>query len=368
MPINKKEGESKDDFISRCMSEEVGSGKEQGQAYAICISKWESFAGETQSVTDNTWSTEAPINVNLAKVSFDYDETLSTARGKELAKRAIDNGDEVYIISARQSKEGMLTVADELGIPHDRVFATGSNRAKVAKVKSLGIKNHYDNNSDVVKDLPRVGLQFKSVKKVLFNEDFDEDEVRKWKDLGFKISILSKRKIKRQDKKVWNKLKNVGLTEDALVFANVEDIHDRYDILFTDVDPITAKLNLTGSTEKGRIIAESPVKSLEDAIEKEIELRKSINMKFVTVNTYFTYREIPGIPALKGNSSRPFCKGILSMNKKWSFDEIMKLDNGMKGDIGQDPFTFRGGFYRNPENGQVTPWCRHEWWVQLEMI
>lgn len=38
--INPNKGESKDDFIGRCMSYVVGEGKDQDQAYAICESLW----------------------------------------------------------------------------------------------------------------------------------------------------------------------------------------------------------------------------------------------------------------------------------------------------------------------------------------
>ena len=78
MPIDKNPGESKDDFIGRCMSIEIKDGKPQDQAYAICISKWENMA--TASVTDNTWSTEAPINVNLESYSDYPDSVKSNAR------------------------------------------------------------------------------------------------------------------------------------------------------------------------------------------------------------------------------------------------------------------------------------------------
>lgn len=47
MPIPKpKKGESKDDFISRCMSDEdmkeYSADPKSNQRYAVCISKWES--------------------------------------------------------------------------------------------------------------------------------------------------------------------------------------------------------------------------------------------------------------------------------------------------------------------------------------
>jgi hypothetical protein len=91
------------------------------------------------------------------KVSFDYDDTLTTDKGKELAKRMIEEGKTVYIISARHFVANMLSTAKELGIPLRRVFATGSNQAKIKKVLSLNIGTHYDNNSDVVNQLKGIG-------------------------------------------------------------------------------------------------------------------------------------------------------------------------------------------------------------------
>jgi soluble P-type ATPase len=96
----------------------------------------------------------------VKKISFDFDETLNTAEGKELAKRLNETGAQLYIISARDNKDGMYEVADELNIPHFRIYALGSNEVKVFKVKDLGINTHYDNNPDVIKQLPGVGKLF----------------------------------------------------------------------------------------------------------------------------------------------------------------------------------------------------------------
>jgi len=139
--INPSKGEHKTEFLPRCISYVINEGKESEQAVAICNSLWdEHFAGQ--------------------KVSYDYDDTLSTDRGKELAKASIENGDVVYIISARQDKDSMLGTADELGIPHSRVYATGSNQAKIEKVKELGIDKHIDNNVDVINELGAIGSKF----------------------------------------------------------------------------------------------------------------------------------------------------------------------------------------------------------------
>jgi hypothetical protein len=139
--VNPNSGEKKDEFIPRCISYVLNEGKDTEQAVAICNSLW-----------DEHFATE--------KISIDYDDTLSTERGKELAKKLIANGATLYIISARDNKEGMLSVAESLGVHTSRIFATGSNEAKVQKIKDLGITKHYDNNADVVKALGTIGEKF----------------------------------------------------------------------------------------------------------------------------------------------------------------------------------------------------------------
>ena len=134
-------GESQDEFISRCIPVLRNEGKPEDQAAAVCYSYWdEKFAG--------------------LKVSFDYHETLNTEAGKELAKKALADGEDVYVISAGQSKEEFMPLITELGIDPSKVFATGSNKAKVEKIKELGIEKHYDNNQDVIDELGAVGVKF----------------------------------------------------------------------------------------------------------------------------------------------------------------------------------------------------------------
>jgi hypothetical protein len=50
MPVNIKKGETENEFIGRCISEEVGAGKEQDQAAAICYSYWRK--GNNMSATE----------------------------------------------------------------------------------------------------------------------------------------------------------------------------------------------------------------------------------------------------------------------------------------------------------------------------
>lgn len=140
MPIPQpNNSESEKDFIQRCMLNNVMVNEyEIEQRFAVCQDAFKTkLAGE--------------------KISFDFDGTLTTKKGFQKAKQLINEGAEVYIISARQNKDGMILKANELGIPVGKVYATGSNEAKISKVKELQIVAHYDNNIDVVKELGNIG-------------------------------------------------------------------------------------------------------------------------------------------------------------------------------------------------------------------
>lgn len=143
MPIPKPNPyERMNDFMQRCMSDDkMISEYETEQRAAVCRSAFEE-------------------KMALEKVSFDYDDTLSTIKGTQLAEEWISKGADVYIISARQEKDGMLSRAKSLGIDESKVYATGSNKAKVEKVKELGMTIHYDNNAEVIKELGQVGRLF----------------------------------------------------------------------------------------------------------------------------------------------------------------------------------------------------------------
>ena len=187
--VEPKSGERETDFIPRCIAYNVNEGKDQDQAAAICYSVWQNHSSQFNIEPNPCWEGYEPYGLkddgtpncipvknkkaafemypypgepmDYAKVSFDFDDTLSTGDGLRLAQKHKAAGDTLYIISARNTiSKGMLSRAKELGISSDRVFATGSNEAKVAKVKELAIDKHIDNNADVVNQLGSVGLKF----------------------------------------------------------------------------------------------------------------------------------------------------------------------------------------------------------------
>lgn len=143
MPIpNPNKGEHQSEFMQRCMSDDkMIQEYEVEQRAAICRSSWEE-------------------HLAASKISFDYDGVLSTKKGFNLAQSLIEQGADIYIISARDTKDEMLPRANRLQIPESKVYATGSNKAKVEKVKELNIDIHYDNNPDVIKELNKQGKLF----------------------------------------------------------------------------------------------------------------------------------------------------------------------------------------------------------------
>lgn len=89
----------------------------------------------------------------VEKVSLDYDGVLSTDKGKELLKRLLSQGIDVYVVSARREKMNVE------GIPESRVYAVGSNKRKIETIKRLGINTHYDDNPDVIEELKQSNVK-----------------------------------------------------------------------------------------------------------------------------------------------------------------------------------------------------------------
>lgn len=122
---------------------------------------------ETEEKADEVWKAilaSGAYSADSNKVSFDFDDTLETIRGKALAKRRIDEGKEVYIITRRQqsASEEVYKVASELGILKSRIYFT-NGAMKWETVKRLNIGTHYDNNQKEI-DLIRENTDANAIK------------------------------------------------------------------------------------------------------------------------------------------------------------------------------------------------------------
>jgi GH24 family phage-related lysozyme (muramidase) len=127
--------------------------------------------------------------------SFDYDDTLSTDSGLELAKSRSGNN---YVVSARPYvTKDMIARAAQAGIPEDRIFATGSDKAKIAKVKELGIGNHVDNKSSVIKKLGAKGELFEEGGEYMELE-LSPEEIEAYREGGYVIEDISVPSLNQQ--------------------------------------------------------------------------------------------------------------------------------------------------------------------------
>jgi hypothetical protein len=99
------------------------------------------------------------------KVSIDFDDTLSTDRGKEMAKKLIEQGYDLHIVTRRQqtASEEVYKVAEEIGIPRDKVHFT-NGKLKWELLKRLGIKIHIDNNPDEIKAIKENAPDIEAIK------------------------------------------------------------------------------------------------------------------------------------------------------------------------------------------------------------
>jgi len=100
----------------------------------------------------------------MPKISFDYDGVLTTENGKQLLKRKISEGFDVYIITARQRSLTVINFARENQIPSNRVFFT-EGKDKWETLQRLGITVHYDNNQEQIDKINK----FTNTKGILYN-------------------------------------------------------------------------------------------------------------------------------------------------------------------------------------------------------
>jgi len=125
------------------------------------ISGIDSISLVDEPAIEVNWIAFKKENMESQKVSIDFDDTLSTSRGKELAQKLIKEGVNLHIVTARQQSqsEQVYKVADELGIPHSKVHFT-EGKLKWETIKRLGIVKHIDNNpkeiAAIKENLPNV--------------------------------------------------------------------------------------------------------------------------------------------------------------------------------------------------------------------
>lgn len=150
------------------------------------VTKGRVDGGESLEILGYTQNdTRVPAHPSFSKESFDkisidYDDTLSTARGKDIARNLIKQGNDVIVITRRQESDlgPVYQAAKDLGIPRDKVYAT-NGKLKWETIKRLGVQKHIDNNPD---ELKAIKENLPDVKTEQF--DYDVTGLPVYKDPG----------------------------------------------------------------------------------------------------------------------------------------------------------------------------------------
>lgn len=105
------------------------------------------------------------------------------------------------------------------------------------------------------------------------------------------------------------------------------------------------------------------IKSLIDRVTGK-KKNEVVNENPTELITKYHYALKSDAPALKGNSSRPFCVKMMALDKEFTFEQldgarVAGLSNGF--DEIDNIWDYRGGYYTNPNTKETTPWCRHIW-------
>jgi hypothetical protein len=129
--------------------------------------------------------------------------------------------------------------------------------------------------------------------------------------------------------------KAVGLDE--------QSVRDRINTLLDD-NVLTEKISREG------VITRNVTRS-GDAAVKRIEPVTSFRV-------LYSYEERKNVPAAI-SGSRPLCEKLYKDGNSLLFtrEEIQNISN----QLGYSVFQLCGGWYRNPNTGRTTPYCRHEW-------
>jgi hypothetical protein len=85
--------------------------------------------------------------------------------------------------------------------------------------------------------------------------------------------------------------------------------------------------------------------------------RPTIGDKYEIRFRYDLRTGISGPKILPNGRTRDFCAIIIEADRYYTKGDINTMSNG----FGLSVFEFAGGWYNNPDTGETTPYCRHNW-------
>ena len=169
--------------------------------------------------------------------------------------------------------------------------------------------------------------------------DTSSEEVFSRQELMFETIGEIKIKMKDFDKNVLSLLKQ---GEDSTSIAKA---------LKTNIEAVAKSINQLTTWE---LYQKGNTTNLGESLLEDIQI------EIAEFEVRYSYRTRTDVPAVK-TESREFCTKLLSLNRSYSRQDIDSISTR----VDRNVWTYKGGWYTNPDTQKTTPWCRHEWIQQL---
>ena len=242
---------------------------------------------QPDTVTERTLGNPSPSTIrNLGlskekfarmKVSIDFDDTLSTQRGQDLARYIINNGYDLYVVTRRQKSQSadVYAISDKLKIPRDKVVFT-NGRLKWETLKRLGIQKHIDNNPEEIQAIKQNAPLIDAVK---FAEDDINMDVYGYKTKYFQICPGAQATFKHLVS-MDNDEDTIGMIRSAAVVA---------DSIFKIEDDVLKAENATPEQLKEAVVLVDDFKDIIHEIDEISEMMHDVSYMDGHIETIASY-------------------------------------------------------------------------------
>jgi DNA-binding MarR family transcriptional regulator len=189
--------------------------------------------------------------------------------------------------------------------------------------------------------------EFQVVKsrRVQFDADFNPIEHQEFAD----IDVL----ITKTQSGILDLIK-----KDPLI--SVENIAKALNIDNQVVNSSLASLEAKGFLKSSEITKNDAV-VISRELTNEGKAQRGVVKPLANISIKYKYEVNPALGKPVIDTTRPFCKGLIEMNKVYSRAEIEQVSQR----LGYSVWQRRGGFYHNPKTDVTTPYCRHRWVEQV---
>lgn len=265
----------------------------------------------------------------------------------DVAKSALNGAQIASLVEVvAQIKAGILTADSALQI----ILASfpGIDEAQARKIvglptvtmSSCGSKHTFSKDElDIFSEYGRNASEYYVVKEQIIEWDTPNEEVFAAHDLMFASVGELVLQLSDFDKNV---IDMMSKGEDSTAIAKATQ---------TTIQQVAESIAKLTALE---VISQGQVTDLGQNVVDQAEAPVS---QFEVV---YTYKERPGVPPVI-TKSREFCTRLIGLNRLYTREDI----NSISSRVDRNVWTYRGGWYTNPETQVTTPYCRHIWVQQL---